>query len=275
MLSPLQEQVAAIISSLPEANEFALAGGAALIVRGEIERDTRDLDFFGLNAAAVDRLTPVVQSQLTRAGYDVERVLSGAGFARLTVEGLGDRTEVDLAADARLFPAEAGPNGMLLLSSRELAVDKILAVFGRAEARDFLDLMNVASKFDIEQLFDLAVQKDRGFSPAVFADMTHVPAGPCHSGRRCSLGVERSQSGDNTVVRGVPQLERLTRSGTLHQEVGATLAHDDPTPTSRNVGRWANGSSSVVVLLGLAQLSPGVREPEVRRAARWRWILTF
>ena len=35
MLSPLQEQVAAIIAALDEAKYFALAGGAALILRGE------------------------------------------------------------------------------------------------------------------------------------------------------------------------------------------------------------------------------------------------
>lgn len=55
MLSPLQEQVAAIIAGLAEAEGFALAGGAALIVRGDVERQTRDLDFFGLTTDAVDR----------------------------------------------------------------------------------------------------------------------------------------------------------------------------------------------------------------------------
>ena len=47
MLSPLQDRVAGIIGALQEAEEFALAGGAALILRGEVDRQTRDLDFFG------------------------------------------------------------------------------------------------------------------------------------------------------------------------------------------------------------------------------------
>ena len=53
MLTPLQHQVAEIIAGLEEAEEFALAGGAALIARGEVHRQTRDLDFFGLTPAAV------------------------------------------------------------------------------------------------------------------------------------------------------------------------------------------------------------------------------
>jgi hypothetical protein len=35
LLTPFQERIAAIISGLAEAEGFALAGGGALIVRGE------------------------------------------------------------------------------------------------------------------------------------------------------------------------------------------------------------------------------------------------
>ncbi len=68
MLSPLQEQVAEIIAGLAEAEGFALAGGAALIVRGDVRRQTRDLDFFGLTADAVDRLVPAVDRALQDGG---------------------------------------------------------------------------------------------------------------------------------------------------------------------------------------------------------------
>jgi hypothetical protein len=172
MLSPLQDQVAEIIGRLEEAEDFALAGGAALIVLGLIDRQTRDLDFFGPSGTAVDRLVPVAEQALREAGLDVQRVVSGIGFARLVVEGGGDQTEVDLASDARLFPAEHRSH-FLLLSSEELAVDKVLAVFGRAEARDFVDLMAIERRFGLDRLFELAAEKDRGFLPRVFAEMTN------------------------------------------------------------------------------------------------------
>ena len=108
MLTGLQRAVAEIVSGLDEAQGFALAGGAALIARGDVERQTRDLDFFGLTGEAVDRLVPAVEHALEGAGFAVERVQVNAGFARLLVAGGGDRTELDLAADARLFPAEPG-----------------------------------------------------------------------------------------------------------------------------------------------------------------------
>lgn len=70
MLSPLQEQVAAIIAGLEEAEGFALAGGAALIARGEVDRQTRDLDFFGLTGDAVDQLVPAAERALRAAGLE-------------------------------------------------------------------------------------------------------------------------------------------------------------------------------------------------------------
>jgi hypothetical protein len=75
VLSPLQERAARIVASLEEAEDFALAGGAALIVRGDIDRRTRDLDFFGLDAEAVDRLAPVAERALRESGLIVERVV--------------------------------------------------------------------------------------------------------------------------------------------------------------------------------------------------------
>ena len=170
MLSPLQEQVAEIVSHLEEAEEFALAGGAALIARGDVDRQTRDLDFFGLTGEAVDRLVPAAERALRVAGFEVERIQVNPGFARLIVARGDDRTEVDLAADARLFPAEPGRPAPML-AGEELAVDKVLALFGRAEARDFVDLLAVEPRYGLDRLCRLAAEKDRGFTPAMFAEM--------------------------------------------------------------------------------------------------------
>jgi len=44
-------------------------------------------------------------------------------------------------------------------------------VFGRAEARDYVDLMSIEPRFGLARLFELAREKDRGFSPVVFTEM--------------------------------------------------------------------------------------------------------
>jgi hypothetical protein len=69
VLSSLQERVARIGAGLPEADGFALAGGAALVVMRVVDRTTRDLDFFGPSADEVDQLVPAVESALTASGW--------------------------------------------------------------------------------------------------------------------------------------------------------------------------------------------------------------
>lgn len=170
MLSPLQERIAEIVAGLDEAEGFALAGGAALIARGDVRRQTRDLDFFGLSGDAVDRLAPAVRRALSAAGFIVGHAQANPGFVRLIVSDGDERTELDLAADARLFPAEFGRLAPTL-TGEELAVDKVLAVFGRAEARDFADLMALEPRYGLDRLCDLAAKKDLGFEPALFAEM--------------------------------------------------------------------------------------------------------
>jgi len=170
VLSPLQERIAELVAGLDEADGFALAGGAALIARGDVRRQTRDLDFFGLSGGAVDRLAPAVRDALSAAGLVVGHVQVNPGFVRLIVSNGDERTELDLAADARLFPAEPGRLAPTL-TGEELAVDKVLAVFGRAEARDFADLMTLEPRYGLGRLCELAAEKDPGFDAAGFAEM--------------------------------------------------------------------------------------------------------
>jgi len=170
MLTPMQRQVAEIIAGLEAADGFGLAGGAALILRHDVERKTQDLDFFGLHASDVQRLVPAAEDALKTAGYGVRRVRESPSFVRLSVEKDAEVTEVDLAADARLFPLEM-EDGLPLLSPTELAVDKLLAIFGRAEARDFVDFAAVVDRYGLADLFRLGAEKDPGFSIEVFAEM--------------------------------------------------------------------------------------------------------
>ncbi len=111
---------------------------------------------------------PVVVDAVQNAGLQVERVLENAGFIRLLITSEDDRTELDLGSDARIFPVDRGP-GFPLLSGEELAVDKVLAIFGRVEPRDFVDLAAVVDRYGLDRLFELAADKDRGFNPGVFA----------------------------------------------------------------------------------------------------------
>jgi hypothetical protein len=170
VLTPLQQQVARIVASLPQARRFALAGGAALVVARVVDRSTKDLDFFGPSADDVHSLLEALEPALANAGLTVHRERITPSFVRLTVTADNDATEVDLAADARMRPAEPGPLGPML-ALEELAADKLLALFDRAQARDFIDVAALVERFGLNRLCSLAKEKDAGFSRTVLRDM--------------------------------------------------------------------------------------------------------
>lgn len=170
MLTPLQRRVAEIVADVAQNSQFALAGGAALIARGDIDRKTRDLDFFTPDSSEIASVVPQIETALRNAGLEVSRGLESPAFVRFEVRDGGDLTEVDFGTDARLLPVELSPLGPTI-AGEELAVDKILALFGRAEPRDFIDLAAVADRYGFKNLAARAIEKDAGFDPQVLNSM--------------------------------------------------------------------------------------------------------
>jgi hypothetical protein len=169
VLSTLQQRVAVLIAELSEAADFALAGGAALIARGDIDRATRDLDYFAEDPRRVQTVLPHVVERLERDGLTVTVDRSSDGFARLTIADGDATTEVDLASDYRLLSAEPSRLGPTL-AGEELAIDKVLAIFDRAEPRDFADLAAVVDRWGLDHLLRRAKEKDGGFEVRYFAE---------------------------------------------------------------------------------------------------------
>jgi len=173
VITPFQRSVAAMFFSLDESAGFAVAGGAALIARALVDRSTRDVDLFTTAPPAVP--IPDVVSAFTRAavtqGWLVRQLRLSDTFARLAVEGEGDVTVVDLGLDS---PPDEPPSITELgptLAARDLAARKVLALFGRAEARDFADVRDLADVYPKDELLLLARAQDGGFDLGVFADM--------------------------------------------------------------------------------------------------------
>lgn len=170
MFTPLQIRIARLLSGLPEARDFALAGGAALIAHRVIDRLTNDLDFFATTSKAPIQLLPTLEAALTDDGLAVERLRVSESFIRLQVSSDEDSTLVDLAFDARMASPVSTELGVTLAVS-ELAADKTLALFGRAAARDFLDVDALVQQLGWDELERLAKEKDTGFDRQVMVGM--------------------------------------------------------------------------------------------------------
>jgi predicted nucleotidyltransferase component of viral defense system len=159
---------------LPSVGRTALAGGAAMLAHGLVSRPTADIDLFSPDEADVRRLQVELTEALISAGLTVTVEVETESFVRLAVCAEQDaRLEVEIAFDARMFPPvelQVGP----VLSERELAADKALALFGRAYARDLVDVAALVDRLGESAVLALAAEKDSGFSTDVFARALEV-----------------------------------------------------------------------------------------------------
>ncbi|MGH3771876.1 MAG: nucleotidyl transferase AbiEii/AbiGii toxin family protein [Pseudonocardiaceae bacterium] len=170
-LTLFQIQVAQLFFSLPASNGFLLAGGAALVAQHLTTRATQDLDFFtGPGRGDVPTARDAFEVAALARGWEVHRVRDTATFCRLVVRGVEDLL-VDLALDTPpnlpAIASMAGPTFGL----EELAGRKVLALFDRAEARDFADVYILAQRYTKLLLLARAAEVDGGFTLAIFADM--------------------------------------------------------------------------------------------------------
>lgn len=171
MLTGLQERVARIVARLAEADGFALAGGAAVIIHGVVDRATDDLDYFGATVEDVGLLAQALRAALLAERLEVETITETPGFIRLHIRSTAEETTIDLGTDARLLPTDSTILGETL-SIEELAADKLLALFSRAQARDFVDVAALTGRVGgLERICELAAAKDAGFSRTVLAEM--------------------------------------------------------------------------------------------------------
>ena len=97
MLTGLQERVWGMLSGLPEASGFVLAGGAALILTGVVQRESDDLDIFGKFPATVTDFVEAAVQALNSQGLTATLERQGPTYARLAVTDGADSTWVDTA----------------------------------------------------------------------------------------------------------------------------------------------------------------------------------
>jgi hypothetical protein len=172
-LTQLQVKATRIFFSLPQSAGFAVAGGAALIAQGLIRRPTRDVDLFLIDTAAstIASAATAFEAAIDDHGWSHERVIDQHEFVRLMITDIRESLIIDLGRDSPagepIDTTALGPT----LSSRDLAARKTLALFGRAEARDFADVYDLARRYGRDNLLDWAASDDRGFDKQIFADM--------------------------------------------------------------------------------------------------------
>lgn len=149
--------------------ESYVAGGVALNELLAGARISRDIDLFHDTEEAVEASWDADRRQLDEAGYRVRVLRERPGFIEAEVGTGGDAVRMEWAQDSsyRFFPLVEHSELGLVLHGFDLATNKLLALVGRREVRDWVDILQCDANLQpLGFLAWAACGKDPGFSPA-------------------------------------------------------------------------------------------------------------
>jgi len=146
-----------------------VAGGTDLNLLLDSPRVSRDIDIFHDTEDAVQNAWDADRLVLEKHGYGIRVIRERQSFVEAVIEKGGESVLLEWTRDSafRFFPlVEHGDLG-LTLHPFDLATNKVLALAGRLEPRDWIDVISCHEKLQhLGYLLWAACGKDPGFSPA-------------------------------------------------------------------------------------------------------------
>ena len=166
-LTELQRSISKLLAH-HRSPDSHLAGGAALHFTPNSERYSDALDYFHDSEERVASAYRTDRETLQEAGFSMETDVVQPGYIRVIVSKDEESTKIEWAHDSawRFMPPIKVPALGFVLHPVDLAVNKVLALAGRDEARDFLDVLHIDQEvLPLGALLWAAVGKDPGFTP--------------------------------------------------------------------------------------------------------------
>ncbi len=169
VLTALQRDICRLLAHNRIASgESYVAGGAALNELLSAPRISRDIDLFHDTDEALTRSWEADRAALLGSGFSVAPILERPTIVEAEVARGPERVRMEWARDSafRFFPLVTHDELGLTLHAFDLATNKVLALVGRLEVRDWVDV--IASDARIQPLGFLAwaaCAKDPAFSP--------------------------------------------------------------------------------------------------------------
>lgn len=172
-LTPIQTEVLGLLA-VNRSPESHLAGATGIHMAPDTSRYSHDLDLFHANEEAVAKAFNEDSRCLTKNGFKSELLLSQPGFIRVRVAKGGQSLLIDWAQDSiwRFFPPVQLEQVGWVLHPVDLAVNKVLALAGRDEPRDFVDTLYIhESVLPLGALIWAAAGKDPGLNPQMLLEL--------------------------------------------------------------------------------------------------------
>ncbi len=153
--------------------ESYLAGATVLHRDDDTPRFSEDIDLFHDVADSVARSAEQDAATLISAGYEFSWLLRNPTFHRAVVTAQGTQLKIEWAQDSafRFFPIQKDEVCGYRLHDADAATNKLLALAGRDEVRDFVDVMHLHKNYlSLGAMAWAACGKDPGFTPDFLLD---------------------------------------------------------------------------------------------------------
>ncbi|MBM4081890.1 MAG: hypothetical protein FJ272_03545 [Planctomycetes bacterium] len=173
-LTEFQRTVCRLIArQRQESGESYVAGGVALNTLTGSTRISRDIDLFHDTTAAVAASWAADRRLLESHGYHLRTQREREAFVEAVVSRGHESVVMQWATESafRFFPLMSHEDFGLTLHPFDLATNKVLALVGRLEPRDWLDVINCHQRIQrLGYLAWAASGKDPGFSPSAILE---------------------------------------------------------------------------------------------------------
>lgn len=166
-LTAFQSRIAKLLCVNRRPDSY-IAGGAAMHFAPNSIRYSQDIDFFHDSEQLVAEAFRKDSDVLRAHDIDLRVEMHQPGYIRAIVGTERDMTKIEWAHDSawRFMPTYFVEDQGFLLHPVDLALNKVLALAGRDEPRDFLDVMHAhATILPLAGLVWAAPGKDPGFTP--------------------------------------------------------------------------------------------------------------
>jgi hypothetical protein len=153
-LTDLQRRLCRLIAQNRTATgESYAAGGAALNTLIAAGRVSRDIDLFHDTDEAVAVSWDMDRRLFQQHGFDVHVVRERPSFVEAEVRVGQEFVRVEWARDSayRFFPSVQHDEFGLVLHPFDLAANKVLALIGRLEVRDWVDVIHCAERLPVRK----------------------------------------------------------------------------------------------------------------------------
>ena len=166
-LGIFEKKVLRLLAANRNAGSY-VAGATVFLRRIDSLRQSQDIDVFHDTVESLQVAAEQDASVLTKNEYAIEWLDTQETLRRAAVSKGGESTKVEWAYDSpfRFFPAQEDPELGFVLHPLDGATNKLLALAGRGEIRDYLDVLFLHQHvLSLGALAWAACGKDTGFTP--------------------------------------------------------------------------------------------------------------